>query len=448
MRSLSRLLTARAGVVAVAVAAGASGLAGPALAAASAPATGPASTTPASGTPALNITNTEQDIRQIVQCGSMMYAVGKFWSVSQNGVSYRRAGVMSFSATAPYGLSALDVEVNGEVNSIAFMGQNCADAYIGGSFTNVHGTGATNLAEISTSTGAVVPAFGRYANAPVDTLVGYGDHLLAGGLFTRTNGYGRNYYASLNPVTGKDDGFLRMLVYGSVPGDAEQIYNQQLSHGGNLLLVEGNFTSLAQQPRQQIAMLNLGTNPATLTRWTSPDFSQHCTAQEAFYLRSAAWSPSDSTVYIATTGFHPINWVSGSYPLYGICDAAAAYPATQGSVSHNWVEYSGCDSYYSVAADDGAVYVGGHPRWADNPNGCNNAGPGSVSDAGLQGLDPATGNVQLNSGGTALYSMSRANADSMLTTSAGLWIASTNRYGSDACDGVSGHSGICFLPYS
>jgi len=43
--------------------------------------------------------------------------------------------------------------------------------------------------------------------------------------------------------------------------------------------------------------------------------------------------------------------------------------------------------------------------------------------------------------------MSRANADDMLVTRAGLWIASTNRFGSDVCNHVSGHAGICFLRY-
>jgi hypothetical protein len=53
------------------------------------------------------------------------------------------------------------------------------------------------------------------------------------------------------------------------------------------------------------------------------------------------------------------------------------------------------------------------------------------------------------SNGKAVYSMSKAaNADDMLLTSAGLWIASTNRFGVDVCNHVSGHAGICFLPYS
>jgi hypothetical protein len=63
--------------------------------------------------------------------------------------------------------------------------------------------------------------------------------------------------------------------------------------------------------------------------------------------------------------------------------------------------------------------MGGHPRWADNPNGCDKAGPGAVPDNGLQGLRAGTGHL-IAPGGTALYSMSRANADDMMFTSAGL----------------------------
>jgi hypothetical protein len=130
----------------------------------------------------------------------------------------------------------------------------------------------------------------------------------------------------------------------------------------------------------------------------------------------------------------------------GLCDATAAFPAKDASVTHTWIDYTGCDSLYSVAADSSAVYVAGHPRWAQNSKGCNVAGTGAITDHGLQGLMPANGNVIVKSNGKAVYSMSRANADDMLRTSAGLWIASTNRFGMDVCGHKSGHAGICFLP--
>jgi hypothetical protein len=91
--------------------------------------------------------------------------------------------------------------------------------------------------------------------------------------------------------------------------------------------------------------------------------------------------------------------------------------------------------------------VAGHPRWGDNPDGCNHAGPGAVADQGLQGLDPSNGAVEVKSNGNPLYTMARANADDLVITSAGLWIASTDRGGANSCENVGGHAGICFLPY-
>jgi hypothetical protein len=125
----------------------------------------------------------------------------------------------------------------------------------------------------------------------------------------------------------------------------------------------------------------------------------------------------------------------------------AAFPATQSSVTDTWVNYTGCDSLFTVAADQFAEYTAGHPRWMNNQNGCNAAGPGAVTSFGLQGRNPADGQPLLDSQGKALYSMSRANADDMLLTSAGLWIASTNRFALDQCEHKTGHAGICFLPY-
>jgi hypothetical protein len=455
MRSLSVRSLGRAGVITVALAAGSGWFAAAAPAQAAAPAraaatAGGVSTKPADGTPQLTAGHgkASETIRQLVKCGNLMYAVGGFKTITQAGHTHTRNGIFSFSASAPYTLSKMLVDVNGEVDSIAFTAhRGCSDAYIGGSFTSVHGTRVRNIAEISTSTGAVVKTFGHDANHEVDTLVGYKGHLLAGGEFTETNGYGRNYYASLSPYNGKDDGFLRLRISGRIPNDPSRVYNQQLSHSGNLLLAEGNFTSVGGQPRQQIFMLNLSGSQAKVTGWTSKEFSQHCQARKSFYVHAAAWSPNDSTVYVADTGHDALNRPKGSFPLTGLCDAAAAFPAAQRSVSHNWIEYSGCDSYFSVAADSSAVYVGGHPRWANNPNGCDFAGKGAQRDQGLQGLNPGNGTLE-KSGGAPLYSSSRNDADDMVFTSAGLWIASSNRFDSNLCDGVHGHSGICLLPHS
>src|SRR6266571_2966494 len=110
------------------------------------------SAVPASGTPQLAPNGTVEQVRQIVQCGSRMYAVGSFTRISQGGTV----------------------------------------------FTRLHGRRATNIVKVNTTTGAVRRRFARHAGRTVETIVVHGRHVLTGGFFKSINGSGRNYYASLN----------------------------------------------------------------------------------------------------------------------------------------------------------------------------------------------------------------------------------------------------------
>ena len=176
---------------------------------------GPVTANPAN-TPQLNANGSVEQVRQLVQCGSTMYAVGTFTSIKHNSTVYTRNNVVSFGATAPYNVTSWSPNVNGIVNSIAFNGTNCADAYIGGKFTAVNGTKVANLAEVSTSgTGALVTAFGHTANGQVETLLGVSGHILAGGYYTTINGSTKKYMTSLSPTTGKDDGFISLNISGN-----------------------------------------------------------------------------------------------------------------------------------------------------------------------------------------------------------------------------------------
>ena len=439
------------------------------------PPAGVVSAAPATNTPHLKATedNPTEQIRQLVQCGGTMYAVGTFTTIIRQSNTYTRYNVFSFSATAPYTVTSWAPDVVGTygttadtsatINTIGFANGNCQDAYIGGKFTSVNGTAVQNIAEISTTTGNVVSTFASKASGAVQTIVGVGNHLLVGGLFTGVNGDTTDpYMASLSPATGKSDGFLHLNISGNynfpgVSSNPTQVYNQQLSHGGTLDLVEGDFTSVGGLQREQIFMLNVGGSSATVTGWTSPEFDgsssaypYQCATIEPFYIQAAAWSPDDSTVYIGTTGYHPNGYPVGATPRTGLCDAAAAFPATQTSVLANWVNYTGCDSLYSAAADANAAYFAGHERYSMNPDDCDALGTNGYNAPGMEGLDPANGNLYVNTAGTAgYYSRDRGlGADDELLTSAGLWIASDNLDGSQMCGGVQNLSGICFLPYS
>lgn len=391
-----------------------------------------------------------------------MYAVGGFSLIQQGSHTYTRHNAFSFAATPPFKLTKWNPDVNGEVNSVAFGQGNCADAYLGGSFTSVGRQHAVDIAEVSTAgTGSVVTGFRHSASNTVETLAAYRTHILAGGYFTSINGSSADpYMASLNWRTGKDDGLLRLHISGhySYPGAAPngtRVYNQQISHSGKLDLVEGDFTLAGGQQRRQIFMLNLASQPrATVTGWSSPRFDggsgyppqgyyYNCTGKEPFYIRTAAWSPNDGTVYIASTGYRPWNDKSG-YPLLGLCDMAAAFTANEHFASLKWINYDGCYSLYSVAADAHTAYFGGHELWSQSPGGCKtfHLDPHAISAPGFEGLSPGTGQLSFNP------TRSRGlGADDLLLTTAGLWIASDNFDGSQMCGKVNGLSGVCFLPY-
>lgn len=473
----SRWARVRAATVVAAAAAAAVGLAPTAVAAVGDG--GPVSPIAATWTPSLATSGTDgsvERIRKIEQCGSTMYAVGLFSSIKQKVTTYARNNAFSFSATTG-AMTGWAPSVNGQVNSIV-LSADCATAYLGGTFTAINGTAVKNIAAVSTFTGNVVPTFASTAGGAVNTLAMSGNHLLVGGRFTSINGSTKKYLVSLNPSTGKDDGYVNLVVSGTYvytddggatsKGNYTQVYNFAPSPDGARLLAMGVFTSVGGHARRQIVMLDLGATSVTVNPWYSQDFDQNCHIVEPFYLQDATWSPDTSEVYVATTGYKAANGLGyrTSDPrgnltpgaVTNICDAAAAYPSGPSSQQrHNWVNYTGCDSLYSVAADSSAVYTGGHHRWADNPGQCDNNNNGTaVVSPGMSGLTLTGSSILDGSGGLVnRYNKGRGlGATDMVVTSAGLWIASDNQANVDSCGKTStgaiahGHKGLCFLPYS
>jgi hypothetical protein len=384
-----------------------------------------------------------------------MYAVGHFNQIigydrqTKSTKTYTRNNVFKFSDKAPFAVSGWSPNVQGQVNSIAVGGKGCSKVFLGGTFDKVHGTSVANIARVSATTGKVDKDFSHDANHEVESLLLTGGRLLTGGYFTSINGSPRNYYVSLDTGTGKVTSYLNLHISGhysfhNVGINGTRVYNQQLSHAGHRLLAEGDFTKVGGKARKQIFMLSLGSSHATVTGWTSTEFNQNCYRTEPFYVRAAAWGPTDDAVFIATTGYHP-NGV-GVGPIStrtGLCDAVTSFPAPNQTVSHSWINYTGCDSLYSVVADSSTVYVGGHERWADNGDGCDSQGPGAIPAPGMAGFSQASGALTFNP--------TRARglgADDMLLTSSGLWVASDNFADSQNCAGQGDHSGICFLAKS
>ena len=159
--------------------------------------------------------------------------------------------MFSFSATAPVHGDVLGPErQRRSVNTIAFNGSNCADAYIGGQFTSVNGTAVKNIAEVDTTTGNVVTAFGHSAGGQVETLLGVDGHILAGGYYTSINGSTADpYMTSLNPTTGKDDGFVQPEHLGQLPVPRRLQQRDQGLQPGSSATAARSTWSWATSPR-------------------------------------------------------------------------------------------------------------------------------------------------------------------------------------------------------
>ncbi len=388
------------------------------------------SSTPASWTP--YITSTDTIVRQLAPCGANMYAVGSFTSVgAPNKSSKPRGGAMQFNA-ATGALSTWDPLVDGTVDSIAFT-PDCAWAYLGGQFTKAGTTTRTNLVKVSTSTGAVDAAFNPAPNGEVFSLIYTKGMLLVGGAFSTIAGIAKPNLVSLNPTTGLTTSYLKLAIAGTLPNATRRVFNMELSHAGDRLLVMGSFTSVLATARQQMFMLDLGATTATLDPWYSAEFSKPCATVEPFWLQAAAWSPDDSKIYIATTGYRGES---------SLCDMSAAFASTPVlQAAPLWTNRTGCDSLFAVTADDTNVYIGGHERWMSNP---------SCDSKNAVALDrPGVGSVTAATGTATTWNPTRARgkgADDMIMTSAGLWIASDNWDNSVKCGNVY-HPGICFFPY-
>lgn len=373
-------------------------------------------------------------VRQLVHCGHMMYAVGRFRKVGQGGHRYLRRSAFSFDARTG-AVSSWNPNVDGTVDSIA-LGPHCRTAYLGGKFDSIGGTQVHDLAAVAVPSGKVKLAFGHTTDGEVETLamVKGGTHLLVGGAFNTINGSAHPHFASLNPASGGIDGYLRPRVTGLLPTSTgrSMVYNQQVSPSGNRLLIEGDFTHVGGQLRHQLAELNLGPNSATVNRWHNYRLNHtKCDRASVFYGRAAAFSPDEQTIYLAATGFR------GTSPY---CDAVTAFTNTA-PARVKWINKTGGDSLYSVAAGPRTVYIGGHERWADNPEGSDSCGPGCVPRPGI-------GAIGANSGMATKWNPTRDRghgADDLLLTGAGLWVASDTYFDSVLC-AKKYHPGICFFP--
>ena len=130
--------------------------------------------------------------------------------------------------------------------------------------------------------------------------------------------------------------------------------------------------------------------------------------------------PTAATSCSCRTGFVPFSGGVGR----DLCDAAARFETNITNPTRpTWINYSGGDTFHSVAATGAAVYVQGHIRALDNPNGTNGPLPGSSPRQGIGAINPTSGlALPWNPGKTR-----GVGGKDFLVTPAGLWVGSDGR---------------------
>jgi hypothetical protein len=371
-------------------------------------------------------------VYKFVQTGGVMYAGGTFSSVStapgvSPGGTFTRTNLVAFNPTTGV-ITSFAPNLNGSVWALATDG---TWLYVGGTFTSVNGVARRGLVKLNPTTGAVDTTFNAgFSSGQVTEAAVVAGRLLVGGTFP-------GKLRALNLATGANTGYINVAITGTVADNAgaTEVYRFAINPAQTRLVAVGNFTTVAGQSRYRAFMLTLGTSSATLNAWYYPPLRNLCAASSLpDYMRDVDFSPDGSWFATVSTGYVPQTGGVGR----DLCDATARFETSITAPSRpTWINYTGGDTLHSVAATDVAVYVQGHQRWLNNPQGRDSAGPGAVSRPGIGAIGPVSGlalswnpTKDRGVGGKDLY-----------VTSQGLWVGSDTTH-----IGGEYHARIALMP--
>src|SRR5581483_9512815 len=274
------------------------------------------SAVPAAGTPDV----VDGRVLAIAQVGGTMVLGGTFTSVGppdDTSTVYSLPDAFAFNAAS----GAIDhtgflPTINGTVDAV-IPGPAAHEVYVGGSFTKIDGK-KTSLALLDLRTGKIVSGWKPPAiNGAVAKLVLSGGRLFVAGNFTTVNGATHRGLVALNPKTGADTSYVDLSFtghhnYGTKCDPSTQtcatghvgVKSLDVNPAGTVMVAVGNFTEVAGQPRDQVAMIDLGGSAATLdTHWATLAYTAACLSSSFdSYIRDVQFAPDGSYFVIAATG--------------------------------------------------------------------------------------------------------------------------------------------------
>jgi chitodextrinase len=343
---------------------------------------------PADWTPQIQ----DGQVNAIVQIGTKVVVGGTFTTVRKAGTStdLTRNYLFAFDMNTGNIDPNFVPTINAPVMALT-RGGDGTSVFVGGQFNTVDGATYRGVVRLQLSNGQPVAGFRANTNSRVQDMELNNGWLYLSGKFTAVKGVARAGVARVNPDTGAVDANLD-LPFADPPSGALAVQEIDVSNDGSKLVAIGDFGSVAGQTRIQIAVLDVGTTPATLDAWRTDDYpyfipgttNTWCGPTFPTYMRSVKISPEGTYFVVSTTGGFRAN---------RLCDTGTRWDLTAtGPNQHpTWVDWTGGDTTWSVGATGTAIYVGGHFRWWNNPYASNAPGPGAVPREGIAALDPLTG---------------------------------------------------------
>lgn len=375
-------------------------------------------------------------VNALAGLGATMFAGGRFDLVEQAGAQTSRGDLVAFDRSSGELSSTFTAGLgDGEVWALA-ADPATSSLYVGGKFTTIGGANRPALAKLDATTGAVDPAFtppfggGQINDLQLVEVAGVQHLLVAGTPSTKL--------LSLNPRTGRKDGWMDLAFSEALKGStgAVAINHVAIDPDRTRMVVTGNFAKVDGQSRSRLVVADLDAGGATVSPWYYPGFAKSCrstTPSKIDYLEGVDFSPDGRSFTVAATGYQTVRSSDIWYQRLGdnnvantaVCDAVGRFDLDD-SVRPSWINYTGGDTVWAVRDTGTAVYVAGHFRWLDNPDGYDSVGVGdrttkrpAARRQGVGAIDPATGLALTWNPGLG---QTKLGGRAFLSDGAGLWI--------------------------
>ncbi|WP_235206512.1 hypothetical protein [Actinomadura welshii] len=328
----------------------------------------------------------------VVAAGNRIVVAGEFSQV-RNAASgspvIQRTNIFAYDAATGQIDTSFTPQVDGAIYSLEEGPDDTV--YLGGVFGTVNGQTTRRLARMNLSDGSISSEFtrSRIDYGTVNAIVRRGANLYIGGRFNsitdQVTGAQRFALARLDSDTGAVDAGFDIRPSSPRSGTL-LVKDLAVDAADSRMVIDGTFTQVNDQPRYQIAMIDLGPT-ASLSSWSTHQYGNTCSPNNDTYMRGIDFAPDGSYFVVVTTG-------GGGYGTTGLCTSAARWESDRVGSKQDptWVNYTGGDSLLSVSVTGAAVYVGGHQRWMDNPLGNNSKGDANAVDRlGIAAIHPTTG---------------------------------------------------------